>query len=218
MFDTLSLSERPSVAPHYLRLALNLSANPRGFHTEALDCIRILAQNFTSVAELRHELTQKHRITTEKNQSRKRPEMTLWSKDLFKSLQGSDGSSDDGAGQSLPDHSVDDEKAGFSARARLDRQILTGVFERCTEIAGRVQLPSVSEIYRIVARKENEHPKKKAGAADGEHSSGFRTVSEQLMTWIGLEVKAAAACAKEVGRVLSLSDGQPLHRKNRRQL
>ena len=110
----------------------------------------------------------------------------------------------------------------------MDRQILTGVFERCSAIADRAKSQSVLEPFKKVEagaeREEKERHAKKTGGKNGfEHSGGGRavkTVSELLMTWIAMEVRAAAACVKEVGQALSVgrstSDRQPLHRKVKR--
>jgi hypothetical protein len=179
LFDQFSMTQKEG--SRELRLNLNQTAAPSGFSTHAIDCVRLLAQNFSSEADLNHEL------------ERRNTSLQLW---LTGSAVAADLLPPDKDQQMCSElDGVEGAMAGPS-RTEADRRVLNIVLEKCTEIADRLKSSELIPAHDEVRKQVSE----------GAELPGARLeVSEQLLQWIGLEVRAASACAAEIQAKLARS-------------
>lgn len=195
LFDKLTVRQTASHVLPELRLNLNSTAAPHGFNTFTIDCIRILAQNFTSESELYHEIAlgtmylwEPGLHTLEKVDRR--------SGETFKCVQHKCVPVRKDGGHQY------DNVAGL--RHQFDIKLLRTVLATCTEIADRfnsvVNTPAYANVHEQVEQVEE----------DAEQSETKLHISKQLIHWIALEQRAANACVREITENMRCGHGSGL--------
>ena len=172
LFDRLSLVRAGTSTLPELRLSLNQTA-PHGFNAPAIDCIRILAQNFASEAELTHELA--------------RGSLYRWPLEPPHRAETEAVVSEPGERHTAAVPECGDSSAG--PRAQADCKVLEMVLAACTEIADRLESAAASPAYARV------HEQVLQGV---EHPAASLHTSKQIIRWIEMENHAAKACAREI--------------------
>lgn len=181
LFDKLSIVQAGASTLPDLRLNLNQTAAPHGFNVPAIDCIRILVQNFTSESELKEELSRGSLY----------PRPLQWSNpETDGVVLGMEGAT---SGDDLP--GCGDASDGM--RSQVDRRVLQIVAASCTKIADRIAaaqvLPAYASVYDEVLQ-------------DVEQPGASLQTSKHIIHWIQMELNAANACVSVITEWLSESN------------